>query len=48
MARPLRIEFAHAVYYVMSHGDASQKIVRDERDRAAEEGGIRLVYDCKT
>ena len=48
MARPLRIEFAHAVYYVMSRGDAPKKIVRDDRDRAAEEGGIRLVYDCMT
>jgi hypothetical protein len=32
MARPLRIEFAGAIYDVMSRGNARQKIFRDERD----------------
>jgi REP element-mobilizing transposase RayT len=32
MARPLRIEFAGAIYHVMTRGNARQKIFRDERD----------------
>ena len=33
MARPLRIEFAGAIYHVMSRGGARQAIVRDDADR---------------
>jgi putative transposase len=32
MARPLRIQFAGAIYHAMSRGNARQKIFRDERD----------------
>ena len=35
MARPLRVEFPHAVYHLTSRGNARQNIVRDDRDRAA-------------
>ncbi len=33
MARPLRIEFAGALYHVMSRGNERRRIVRDDRDR---------------
>jgi hypothetical protein len=33
MARKPRIEFAGAVYHVMSRGDRGEAIIRDERDR---------------
>lgn len=33
MARPLRIEYAGAVYHVTSRGNARQPIFRDDRDR---------------
>ena len=33
MARPLRIEFSHAIYHVTSRGNARQDIVTDDRDR---------------
>jgi len=33
MSRPLRIEFAHAVYHVTSRGNARQAIVADDDDR---------------
>ena len=32
MARPLRIEYAGAIYHVMSRGNARQRIFRDARD----------------
>ncbi len=35
MARPLRLEFAHAVYHVTSRGNARQRITRDDADRQA-------------
>ncbi|HJT21285.1 MAG TPA: transposase [Nitrospira sp.] len=35
MARPLRIEYAGAVYHVTSRGNARQAIVLDDRDRTA-------------
>ena len=35
MARPLRLEFSHAVYHVTSRGNARQKIVRGDEDRQA-------------
>lgn len=34
MARPLRLQFPHAVYHVTSRGNARQKIVRGDADRA--------------
>jgi REP element-mobilizing transposase RayT len=33
MARPLRIEFAGALYHVMSRGNERKAIVRDDADR---------------
>lgn len=33
MARPLRLEFPHAVYHLTSRGNARQRIVRDDGDR---------------
>ena len=33
MARPLRIEYAGAVYHVTSRGNARQKIYFDDADR---------------
>ena len=33
MSRPLRIEYAGAIYHVMSRGNAGADIVRDDRDR---------------
>jgi putative transposase len=33
MARPLRIEYAGAIYHVMNRGDRREKIVRNEQDR---------------
>jgi putative transposase len=33
MARPLRIEFAGALYHVMSRGNDRRAIVRDDADR---------------
>ena len=35
MARPLRIEFPHAVYHVTSRGNARQRIVTTDADRQA-------------
>jgi REP element-mobilizing transposase RayT len=35
MARPLRIEYAGAIYHVTVRGNARQKIFRDDRDRRA-------------
>jgi REP element-mobilizing transposase RayT len=32
MARPLRIEFADALYHLCGRGNERQKILRDERD----------------
>src|SRR5688572_6730140 len=33
MARPLRIEYAGAIYHVLSRGDRREAIVRDDADR---------------
>ena len=35
MARPLRIEFSHAIYHVTSRGHARQRIVKSDADRQA-------------
>lgn len=34
MARPLRLECPHAVYHLTGRGNARQRIVRDDHDRA--------------
>jgi hypothetical protein len=36
MSRPLRIEFAGAVYHVTSRGDRREHIDRDDEDRRAQ------------
>ena len=33
MPRPLRIEYAGAIYHVMNRGDRREAIFRDDRDR---------------
>ena len=33
MARPLRLEFAGALYHLTAHGNARAKIVSDDKDR---------------
>ena len=35
MARPLRIEFPHAIYHITSLGHARQRIVTTDADRQA-------------
>jgi len=35
MARPLRLEFAHALYHVTSRGDRREDIYHDDKDRQA-------------
>lgn len=35
MARPPRLEFAHAAYHVSSHGDGSESVYTSDRDRQA-------------
>jgi len=32
MARPLRIEFFHAIYHITSRGNARQRIVKTDAD----------------
>jgi hypothetical protein len=44
MARPLRIEFAGAVYHVTSRGNARQDIVRDDLDRKKRASGLGLHF----
>ena len=45
MARPLRLEFPHAVYHVTSRGNARQKIVRGDSDRQAFFSALAQVVD---
>ena len=45
MARPLRIEFAGAIYHAMSRGNARQKIFRDERDYGRFFEGLEATVD---
>jgi len=45
MARPLRIEFAGAIYHAMSRGNARQKIFRDERDYGRFLEGLAATID---
>ena len=35
MTRPLRIEFAGAVYHITSRGNDRKEVFRDDKDRAA-------------
>ena len=35
MSRPLRLEFAHALYHVTSRGDRREDIYHDDADRQA-------------
>ena len=43
MARPLRLEYAGALYHVTSRGDHSEAIYRDARDRIAWQETLQLV-----
>lgn len=45
MARPLRIEYAGAVYHVTSRGNARRAIFRDDRDRARFLSTLKRVTD---
>jgi len=41
MARPLRIEFAGALYHVTARGNAREDIYRDDEDRQKKHKGVR-------
>jgi len=43
MARPLRIEFAGALYHVTSRGNERKPVYRDDRDRALSSGSRRSL-----
>ena len=45
MARPLRIEFAGALYHVISRGNGRQWIVRGERDRQRRLDGLAWAVE---
>src|SRR3546814_16049601 len=45
MSRPLRIEFAGALYHVMARGDARAAIFRDDPDRLAFCAGLSRVCE---
>lgn len=45
MARPLRIEFAGALYHVTSQGDGREEIYRDDDDRLAFLGVVGVVCE---
>jgi REP element-mobilizing transposase RayT len=45
MARPLRIEFAGALYHVVSRGNEQQAIVRDDADRAKRIDWLRRTVE---
>ena len=45
MARPLRIEYAGAIYHVMSRGNARQKVFFDERDYGRFLEGLEATVD---
>jgi len=45
MARPLRIEFAGAIYHVMSRGNARQDIVLDDADRVKRLDWLRRTVE---
>ena len=43
MPRPLRIEFAGAIYHLMNHGDRRELIFLDDEDRKL---FLRTLYDA--
>ena len=45
MARPLRIEFAGAIYHIMSRGNARQGIVLDDADREKRVDWLRRTVE---
>lgn len=45
MSRPLRIEFAGALYHVMARGNAREAIFLDDEDRHAFCAGLSRVCD---
>ncbi|MEO6800164.1 MAG: transposase [Rhodanobacter sp.] len=45
MSRPLRVEFAGALYHVMARGDTRAAIFRDDEDRQGFCGGLARVCD---
>lgn len=45
MTRPLRLEFAGALYHVTSRGDRRGKIYRDDADRLAWQKVLALVFE---
>ncbi len=45
MARPLRIEFAGALYHVMSRGNERRPIVKDDRDRSRRLDWLRRTVE---
>lgn len=45
MARPLRIEFAGAIYHAMSRGNARQRVFRDDRDYGRFVEGLETTVD---
>ena len=45
MARPLRIEYAGAVYHVVCRGNNRQNVFKDDRDR--KRYLEKLVYYCE-
>jgi len=45
MARPLRIEFAGALYHVTSRGDRGEAIYEDDRDRETFLGVLSEVVE---
>ncbi|WP_447965287.1 hypothetical protein [Nitrospira sp. Ecomares 2.1] len=45
MARPLQLQFTHALYYVTSRGDGRQAIVKTVADRQAFLDGLAQVVE---
>ena len=55
MARPIRVEFAGAVYHITARGNERRSIFRDDQDRRlflttvgemVEQFGVRVVAYC--
>jgi putative transposase len=56
MARPIRVEYAGAVYHVMARGNDRREVFREDRDRrrflqtpgeAVEQFGLRVYAYCR-
>ena len=45
MARPLRIQYAGAIYHAMSRGNARQRIFRDDRDDGRFLAGLEVTVE---